>query len=71
MAVNGDTFAVMPRIALRTIRKCDMRASRAILLFQKSNVAFAVPMLPKLAVDAVFAVLHAAAFGEDSVNIFL
>ena len=48
VTVNGDSFAVMPRIALRTVRKCDMRAACAVFLFQKSNVALAVLMFPKL-----------------------
>ena len=71
MTVNRDTLAVKPRIALCAVQKCDMRAACAILFFQKSNVAFAVLLLPKMAVDTVLAVLETAAFGEDSVNILL
>ena len=46
-------------------------ASRAVLPFQKVDVAFAVRSFKKLAVDAVFAVLETAAFGEDAVDVLL
>ena len=46
-------------------------ASRTILPFQEVDVALAVLLLLELAVDAVLAVLEAAAFGEDAVNVLL
>ena len=46
-------------------------ASRAVLPFEKVDVALAVCLLLELAVDAVLAVLEAAAFDEDAVNILL
>ena len=61
-------------LLLRSVSKVRRQInppSRAVFPFQKSNVAPAVLMLPKLAVDAVLAVLEAAAFGEDAVNILL
>ena len=71
MTVNRNTLAVKPRIARRAVRKCDMRAACAILVFQKGNVAFAVLLFLELTIDAVFTVFNIAPFLENGINIFL
>lgn len=46
-------------------------AACAIFIFEKCNIAFAVLILFKLAVDAVFSVLETAALCKNRVDVLL
>ena len=71
MLFNMDTFTIVGLTALRSVWIVMRTSARAILVFEKSDIAFTVLVLLKLAVNAVFAVLKTASLYQNRIYILL
>ena len=60
MLFNVDTFAIVGLTALRSVWEVVRTAADTILIFEKSDIIFAVLLFLELTVNALLAVLKTA-----------